>query len=135
MKEAKKCKGKCGEIKPLSEYHKDKQQKDGHRARCKFCLKTKSAQNKTLRKQKKEEEQKKIIKIPANKIRCNRNGNIMLKSKCIPGCNDACLSCENKQLDNIQAGSDIITAEQEKIQRHGLKGIGYSSMIETHAEI
>ena len=74
-------------------------------------------------------------KIPANKILCNRNGSIMLKSKCIPGCNDACIPCENKQLNNIQAGSDTITEEQEKLMRHGLNGAGYGEMIVPYADI
>ena len=28
---------KCGELKPLSEYHKDKTKRDGHKPRCKTC--------------------------------------------------------------------------------------------------
>lgn len=33
---------KCGESKPLSEYHRDKHSKDGHVQRCKECVKIKT---------------------------------------------------------------------------------------------
>ena len=41
----KKC-NKCGIEKPLTEFHKDKNKKDGHRSHCKSCIKKYCAENK-----------------------------------------------------------------------------------------
>ena len=69
------------------------------------------------------------------KIICNRDGSMMPRNECIPGCNDACIPCKNKQLGNIKAGDDTLTYEQEKLMRHGLRGMDYIALIEPHAEI
>ena len=69
------------------------------------------------------------------KILCNRNGKYMRKSECLVGCNDACIPCENKQLDNTHAGDDTLTYEQETLMRHeGIRGAGFSEMIAPFAE-
>ncbi len=44
----KKC-TKCGIEKPLTEFHKDKNKKDGHRSHCKSCIKKYYAENKEKR--------------------------------------------------------------------------------------
>ena len=44
----KKC-TKCGIEKPLTEFHKDKNKKDGHRSHCKSCIKKYCAENKEKR--------------------------------------------------------------------------------------
>ena len=69
------------------------------------------------------------------KMICNRNGEKISSHQCVPGCNDKCNTCESKQLDNIKAGDDTLTYEQEKLMRHGLKGMDYIALIEPHAEI
>jgi len=125
----------CGEPKELKEFHKDKRKEDGYRHECKKC-----------RKDKHEIKQKeKPLTISAEverkarssiKIHCERDAGQMIRiSDCIPGCNDACMSCESKQLKNIQAGSDTLTREQETLMRHeGIRGAGYSDMIAPFAE-
>lgn len=45
MEEKKRCK-KCGQEKALSEFHKDKTKKDGHKSICKECLSVKKKKNK-----------------------------------------------------------------------------------------
>ena len=42
MTETKRC-TKCGEIKPLTEFHKDVKQRDGHRSWCRSCVKKNGA--------------------------------------------------------------------------------------------
>ena len=71
------------------------------------------------------------------KIHCRRGtGQIIRSSDCIPGCNDACIDCNNKQLKNIQAGSDTYTSEEETAIRHeGIRGAGYADMIAPYSEI
>lgn len=52
----------------------------------------------------------------SSEILCNRDGSMITRINCVPGCNDACLTCENKQMQNTQAGSDTLTPEGHKEQ-------------------
>ena len=74
--------------------------------------------------------------VPSTKkIYCERGGGqLIYANKCIPGCNDACLSCDNQQFNNIKASSDTLTAEQEGLMRHSIQGVHYAEMIEPFAD-
>lgn len=73
--------------------------------------------------------------LSAKKIHCKRGGVISI-DECIPGCNDLCNDCGNRQIKNIKASSDTLTYKEEESQRHeGIRGVGYSEMIEPYAEI
>ncbi len=76
-------------------------------------------------------------KLSKKKIYCARGEGGMIRiDECIPGCNPAvCDSCPDKQLKNIQASDDTLTAEEESLSRHGLRGMDYTGMIEPYAEI
>lgn len=50
------------------------------------------------------------------KIICNRDGKKISINNCIPGCNDACIICENKQIQNVKAGGDTLTPEEHREQ-------------------
>ena len=71
------------------------------------------------------------------KIYCARGeGGMINIDKCVVGCNpNICDPCPDKQMQNIKASDDTLTYEQEKLMRHGLKGMDYISMISPHAEI
>lgn len=47
----------------------------------------------------------------SGKILCRRNGLMISSLKCVPGCNDACLDCENKQMQNIKAINNTSPSE------------------------
>ncbi len=67
------------------------------------------------------------------KIYCARGeGGMISISKCIPGCNDVCIPCENKQVGNIQAGSDTYTPEEEAIVRIEGASFGNSGILAAH---
>ena len=51
-----------------------------------------------------------------SKILCNRDGNMISTLNCVPGCNNACLNCPNKQMGNIQAGGNTLTSKEHKEQ-------------------
>jgi hypothetical protein len=73
--------------------------------------------------------------LPRGKILCERNKRVITKSSCIPGCNDACRTCESRQEKNIKAGGEILTKEEETMMRYeGVRGSGYGAMIEPYAE-
>lgn len=75
-------------------------------------------------------------KLSKKKIRCGRYGNQLIRAdECVPGCNDICLTCDDRQEGNISASLDTLTAEEEKLSRHGLKGAGFYDMIAPYAEI
>ena len=46
-----------------------------------------------------------------SKILCNRDGSMISTLNCVPGCNDACFNCENKQLKNVQSVNNTSPAE------------------------
>lgn len=50
------------------------------------------------------------------KIRCNRDGSMISINACIPGCNDACRTCQNIQIENIPAVNNV-TPEEDMEQR------------------
>lgn len=55
--------------------------------------------------------------VSSKKIYCGRNGGQMIKmNECLPGCNDACIPCKNKQINNIQA---INTTNPERGKDYG----------------
>ncbi len=47
----------------------------------------------------------------AEKIRCDRDGSMISTINCVPGCNDICQTCENRQEGNV---SDINTTTPEE---------------------
>jgi hypothetical protein len=72
------------------------------------------------------------------KIYCSRGTGRMIGVKdCLvsPTSKD-CQACPDKQLNNVQASSDTLTEEEERIARYeGVKGMGYFDMIAPYAEI
>lgn len=48
------------------------------------------------------------------KILCNRDGSMISNLNCVPGCNDACIPCENKQWNNVKAGGYPVTPEEDR---------------------
>ena len=50
-----------------------------------------------------------------SKILCNRDGNMISTLNCVPGCNDACLNCKNKQMQNIQAVNTTTPSEDREL--------------------
>ena len=51
-----------------------------------------------------------------SKIYCQRGeGGLIHRKDCIPGCNDICLSCENKQIKNVQAVNNTSPAEDREL--------------------
>ncbi len=51
----------------------------------------------------------------SSKILCNRDGSMITKHNCVPGCNDACIACENKQIKNIQAINTTSPSEDREL--------------------
>jgi hypothetical protein len=86
----------CKILQSISDFHKDKRKKDG---------------NGTA-----ERERDIEVKIPDSKCRCERSKTIIFKKDCIPGCNDACLTCNNPQVQNTPASYDTLTAKEHKDQ-------------------
>ena len=124
----------CEIPKDINNFHREKRQKDGHRPECKKCRK-----DKYIAKQEKLKPVITAITERANKsskkIKCNRTKTMISISACIPGCNDLCIPCENKQINNISAGGDTLTREEEAIARHeGILSLNYTEMIEPYAE-
>lgn len=101
---------KCREIKDFEDFQNDKKARDGKKSRCKECIR----KGRPSRKKK----YKGLVKVPGNKILCKRNGKLILKKRCVPGCNDACITCEHKQIDNVSASSDTFSPEHEATMRH-----------------
>jgi hypothetical protein len=129
----KKCTGKCKQVKPLDDFHKDKSNKDG---KARYCKKCKGDAEKANRDKKREDE--KLLRerrVPKGKIECLRGG-IIFKKDCIPGCNEACQGCTSRQEGNVKAGGETLTKEEETMMRYeGVRGSGYGAMIEPYAEI
>ena len=72
-------------------------------------------------------------KLSKKKIYCARGeGGMISVSNCIPGCNPAvCDPCPNKQLKNIGASPDIMTAQEERENMcAGIIGGQFARMIE-----
>ena len=109
---------KCGIPKELDDFSPDKGKSDGRKGKCKKCT------NAMARKRLKDIEEGKIKVVPRvkkiirNKILCLRSGEYIRKVQCVPGCNDACSNCDNKQLTNIAASADTFTPDQEANMRH-----------------
>ena len=62
---------------------------------------------------------KAVKPLSKKKIYCARGeGGMISVSGCIPGCNDICIPCKDKQVKNIQAGDDTYTEEEETLMRH-----------------
>lgn len=124
----KKCNGECGDVKDLKEFHRKNDTKDGRRSICSECTSKARASR--------AEKYKGLVKTPGDKILCNRSGELIRKSQCIPYCNDLCLTCSSRQVNNIQASSDTLTPEEEAVERiEGVRGAGYEDMIAPYAEI
>lgn len=123
---------KCLEDKSLDDFSKDKHQKDEKNIYCKKCISIASKERKKKEKIKLlEKKANKPVKIPKNKIRCNRGGKIMLKTLCIPGCNNACNTCDNPQMKNIKAGGEPVTLEEDKEMLYsGVVGGQFGRMME-----
>lgn len=103
--------------KPLSAFHKSKTVRSGLTGRCGDCINERAKELSILRAKPikiKHSNVKKVI----GKIVCLRNGETIHRSKCIPGCNDICLTCEHKVVSNIKASDDTYTAEEEALMRH-----------------
>lgn len=116
MIKKKKC-SKCKEPKTLDEFHNDRSKADGKTTQCAECINKRA----NLAKKEKRDVERKTReaikpKISKDKILCNRDGSMISKSKCLPGCNDACIPCENKQFDNIKASGDTLTPEGHREQ-------------------
>ncbi|MCK5603538.1 hypothetical protein KAR91_16760 [Candidatus Pacearchaeota archaeon] len=103
MSADKRC-SKCKILKGISGFHKDKLKRDGRNSICKKCRNDEAEQEKASE-----------IKIPDSKCRCNRTKTLISKLSCVPGCNDACMTCENPQTQNIKAG-DTLTSEEHREQ-------------------
>ena len=117
MESSQKCNG-CGRPKKLEKYSVNRTKKNGRGGTCKKCL---NARIKIRRRKESKGKVKEILAplpvvIPDDKIRCERDGKIMTKSQCLPGCNDACITCENPQMQNIKASNDTLTPEEHKDQ-------------------
>ena len=95
----------CKLLKIITDFHKDKRKKDGRNSICKKCRNKAAEQEKDIE-----------IKIPDSKCKCGRAGHVIFKKDCVPGCNDACLSCKNPQTQNVKAGGDTLTPEEHKKQ-------------------
>jgi hypothetical protein len=54
-------------------------------------------------------------KISKNKILCNRDGTMISINNCVPGCNDACEDCDNKQIQNTMAINTTSAAEDREL--------------------
>lgn len=75
--------------------------------------------------------------LAVKKIYCARGEGGMIRiDQCVVDCNPAiCGLCPNRQIKNIRASEDTLTLEEERADRHSLKGMNYTEMIEPHAEI
>ena len=104
MSDYKRC-SQCKILKNISDFHRDKRKRDGRNSICKKCRSDYAEQEKNIE-----------IKIPDSKCLCNRSGTIISKKDCLPGCNDACIPCENKQMQNVTAGGDTLTPKEHKAQ-------------------
>lgn len=93
----------CKILQSIADFHKDKRKPDGRNSICKKC------RNGTA-------EQERELKIPDSKCRCERSKTIIFKKDCVPGCNDACLTCANPQVQNTPASDDTLTAKEHKDQ-------------------
>ncbi len=102
MEEDKRC-SKCKVLQGMSKFAKDKTKPDGRSGTCKKC------RNKAA-----EQAQAIPVKMPDSKCRCNRSGNIIFKKACVRGCNDLCATCKNPQMQNIPAGGETLTPEEDK---------------------
>lgn len=123
MKDSKRC-NKCKIWQSKTDFHRDKGKPNGRNTICKRCRNKATSMG--------EDSANNGLK---GKSLCLRSNKMIFKKDCIPGCNDACILCPNKQLDNIKAGNDTYTPEEETIMRHeGVRGMGYGDMIEMHAE-
>ncbi len=95
----------CKLLKIITDFHKDKRKKDGRNSICKKCRNNTAEQEKDIE-----------IKIPDSKCKCDRAGHVIFKKHCVPGCNDACLTCENPQVQNTPASGDTLTPREHKNQ-------------------
>jgi hypothetical protein len=71
------------------------------------------------------------------KIYCSRGAGSMIgvKDCLVNPLSKDCQACPDKQLNNVQASTDTLTAEEETVMRHeGVRGSGYAAMIEPYAE-
>ncbi|MCK5604495.1 hypothetical protein KAR91_21575 [Candidatus Pacearchaeota archaeon] len=105
----------CGTPKELNKYTSDKHKLTGRKGKCKECTNKRArARKAAIRAGKRGERLRpEPPKIPDNKIICNRTRRPLLKTQCIPGCNDACLTCESRQEGNVPA---INTTTPEEVE-------------------
>ena len=96
---------KCKILKDIKDFHKDKSKHDGRNSCCKPCKHKPSLPQNVI---------PKVEKV--KKILCDRNGQMISKGNCVPGCNDACMICENPQMQNIKASRNTLTPEEHKEQ-------------------
>ena len=96
---------KCKILKNVSGFHRDKLKRDGRNSICKKCRNDEAEQEKASE-----------IKIPSSKCRCKRTKTLISKFSCVPGCNDACMTCENPQMQNIKASRNTLTPEEHREQ-------------------
>ena len=100
----KKCNA-CKEIKLLTQFYRDKTKVDDKQTICRICrLKGK---------------EEKECKLSKNKILCEKNNQIILKTNCLPGCNDACRTCKSIQIKNMSAINNTTLEEQEEAKYSG----------------
>lgn len=114
----KRCKGECGEVKPMTSFHKDKQVKGGRKNTCMACFNKRSALNRDLKKK------------GTLKILCEKNNTMIRRYSCIPGCNDACKTCKSRQEGNVRAINTLTEAEDKEFAYTGVMGGQFGRMTE-----
>jgi hypothetical protein len=103
MSEYRRC-NKCEILQELTDFHKDKAKLGGRNTICKKC-RNKSAIRGI---------DPVDVCFSVKKIECLRGEPHMIFAKhCIPGCNDACVPCKNKQINNIQA-INVTSPEEDR---------------------
>ena len=101
----------CGKPKDLNLFHRNHLKKDGRATKCADCL---NGAGRQATKEKNIASGKKI-KIPSNKIVCNRDKKQIFRKDCILDCNDACIPCKNRQERNIRAINSTTPEEDREL--------------------
>jgi hypothetical protein len=111
----KKCKGPCGQERPLTDFHKHRGRTDGYANECKEC----KGDAERARYAIKEKRVKKKSKPLKGKLHCERNGGKTIKrDDCLRGCSEACFTCPHVHDKSLKMCSDFISPEEAKATKY-----------------